>query len=892
MDNPVLAAYLASGGNDVGLQTPVQSMDSQQAPLQRFAASMQSAIPPRPVPTMPYGRKPFVLGSVERPDLARAPLMRQRPLVNAVRNTMRQPMNSLGLGFGGIGDFEARQGVGVPMGGPSMGGLDDFERRQGIGVPIGGFRSGDGGTDMRPAPTMLRDGGRVKMKRAPVTIEAEPRYASGGRAGGLPFDQYAQAMGGSPDWDQATWDSMPPERQYQLFMNVINDPQYTGNGDTPLRLGANPDAEAIAAYQQRFGGDGSNLAMGYGDGPALYGSGAREFATDPSQILRLPDGRWVMRNDNVNGDWLARQQAMDNNSGVTRQLPYIAGAIFGAGAAGAFGAAGAGVDAAGAPIAAGTAVDESAGLSMANPFTGTTGAPGTAAIPPDLPLSTGAGEGGTPLVDQPSIYHAGDVGLQPGMVDVPGDLPLNPGTVHPDLGEIPNITQADPTLAGTPNVRGGLNNPLSWDRFARLGSSATSLFTGSGRGGGADYTPLPYETGPGLQPEGGSNPLARNGGTAPAAPTSGSGNPALDAYLAANSANSNGAGVSTGGGGFSVQGASASPTPIEQLIMDNALKTGSAGEQEAAAGKAAAEVAQRFNSAKHAERNRLIAQGINPDDARGAGAELARLSALDEAKASVGASNIARQQEKDQAFDKQVKAANISNQVAERDYQNRQLAQQAGLQMAAINSRSSDSAAERAARLQEEGLDRAWRTGENVADRGFRSSQNNADRTWRSGESVLDRNLTRDRINSDNSYRSQQAARQNQIDRGRGVGSIITGARDIYGLGRDFGWFADGGRVDALELAGLETAWPVEVPGNGRRLNYRDGARVRGPGSKTSDSIRARLSDGEHVINAEGVELMDATNPGALDAINGAGMKIRAVRKRLAVGLQSAGLGD
>ena len=61
------------------------------------------------------------------------------------------------------------------------------------------------------------------------------------------------------------------------------------------------------------------------------------------------------------------------------------------------------------------------------------------------------------------------------------------------------------------------------------------------------------------------------------------------------------------------------------------------------------------------------------------------------------------------------------------------------------------------------------------------------------------------------------------------------------------------------------------------RKDMRGGGEVNGPGTATSDSIPARLSDGEYVLNAETVEMVGEDY---LDKINNAGLRRRDSRKR------------
>jgi len=75
--------------------------------------------------------------------------------------------------------------------------------------------------------------------------------------------------------------------------------------------------------------------------------------------------------------------------------------------------------------------------------------------------------------------------------------------------------------------------------------------------------------------------------------------------------------------------------------------------------------------------------------------------------------------------------------------------------------------------------------------------------------------------------------------------------------------FADGGEVQA--------------PKSRRHRKMRKGGHVDGPGTETSDSIPARLSDGEYVVNAESMKIPGARE--VVEAINAAGLARRYAEK-------------
>lgn len=82
-----------------------------------------------------------------------------------------------------------------------------------------------------------------------------------------------------------------------------------------------------------------------------------------------------------------------------------------------------------------------------------------------------------------------------------------------------------------------------------------------------------------------------------------------------------------------------------------------------------------------------------------------------------------------------------------------------------------------------------------------------------------------------------------------------------YLAGTALGLWADGGPV------------PHENPHGGlRRRNLDTGGPINGPGTETSDSIPALVSDGEYILNAEAVKLVGKKK---LDAMNARGLKVR-----------------
>lgn len=96
------------------------------------------------------------------------------------------------------------------------------------------------------------------------------------------------------------------------------------------------------------------------------------------------------------------------------------------------------------------------------------------------------------------------------------------------------------------------------------------------------------------------------------------------------------------------------------------------------------------------------------------------------------------------------------------------------------------------------------------------------------------------------------------------VGWAAAAGLGIYALGSGMDWWADGGPVPKHR---------------GLRKDMRPGGPVNGPGTETSDSIPAWLSDGEYVINADAVKEHGKTK---LEKINEKGLKKRKAKAKAA----------
>ncbi len=96
------------------------------------------------------------------------------------------------------------------------------------------------------------------------------------------------------------------------------------------------------------------------------------------------------------------------------------------------------------------------------------------------------------------------------------------------------------------------------------------------------------------------------------------------------------------------------------------------------------------------------------------------------------------------------------------------------------------------------------------------------------------------------------------------AGWVAGAALGTYALGSAMDWWADGGPVP-------------HNPPRGLRKNMIPGGPVNGPGTETSDSIPAWLSDGEYVINADAVKEHGKKK---LEKINEKGLKKRRAKAK------------
>lgn len=350
--------------------------------------------------------------------------------------------------------------------------------------------------------------------------------------------------------------------------------------------------------------------------------------------------------------------------------------------------------------------------------------------------------------------------------------------------------------------------------------------------------------------------------------------------------------------------------PLEDLIVDEASSAGGAAMQEERAATAADDVSGQFRRALGAARRNLQRGGINPFSVQGQSIEgdLGR----EEAAARAAEMNLARRAERDSGFSKRLAAAGIGDKAISQGLsslsggvqalldQDRTAASRentaasVGAQIAGIQSRERESAADRAQRASEFGEGtRRW-------DLDFGEGRRRYDfgRGDRRYEFDTRLGFDRDRAVSDDEYRragfnaaGEQRSRDNRRSDYRDIGRLLSGVGRFADsdAGQSLwdavsGWFARGGKVRVKGYAGGGVVEDEELDLEGLQALADDGGQVAGPGTHTSDSIPAMLSDGEYVLPTEAVNIIDQLDPGLLDRIRALGLKVRDMGEQMEQG--------
>lgn len=628
----------------------------------------------------------------------------------------------------------------------------------------------------------------------PAWMSVAKGYASGGEVlASDPFSyealQQAGAAGGmNYSWiTPEKWAAMPPLQKWQYMDTAGGLPN-----DIQTTYGIRPTQDAVEAYSKQFGTPAGQLSVSYGP-PTFYGHSAQEALKDPSKVVKLPDGRYVFDNSNVNEQVYNQWKNQDEHSGM--DLTPLKGIAFVLGA-GALGGA-LGLEAGVAPVGEEGAISG-----------------GGAAFGPGA--SAGAGAAGS--VGTTGTGAPGNNVVAANTTDVPvGEEPytgLEPGGEPPPTGGgSPEINGPETGGGGGAGPGGGAGSDigsggLTPEQVTQLSQSNPSLMdqiTSGARSAGSSVADF-------LR----ANPtLARLAGAAILAATSHNGNSGN-----APSNTQNGAVTAAQSHALDLQNQLTEeflnnykqnylPYQAAQIAEANAI--GGEDDQNRARTSAIGNVAATYGSARSQIGRNMARYGVS-DPAKLASAYDAE--GLAEAGARAGQSNV---------------ATNAAIQAG-REARARLFSTMSGIPSSASSAAAANSGATNAA-----------------ANTGLTASAYN------------------------NYLRQQQLA---------GAGNLISGAANWLTSNTGGGsgasitdpvTGADGYEVFAADGARIIDGHSERVP------DGTDGGSVEGPGTETSDSIPARLSQGELVINADSVKMIDEVAPGLLDKVNQLGLKKRAM---------------
>lgn len=276
--------------------------------------------------------------------------------------------------------------------------------------------------------------------------------------------------------------------------------------------------------------------------------------------------------------------------------------------------------------------------------------------------------------------------------------------------------------------------------------------------------------------------------------------------------------------------------PLEKRIVTDAENFDTPAEQEAAAGRATADVVQAYDRNKASLSRGMRGFGIKMNSP----AALSTMSkmSIDQAEAEAGAANKARENVKLQGRAMRMDAASLGRNMA---------ANQATSAGVAINAGNSANAG-------------------NNSTMQTQLAANDSARGWYQG--AVGAYGT-----AGNIYGQEYNARLNAWDAENSQSnSMWGGIGQVAGLAASF--IKDGGHINddgAVERDG-------EVVSAGAVVDATSGGEINGPGTETSDSVDAKLSKGEYVLNAEavkqvGVKKLDKMNRKGLQARYGIGKK-------------------
>jgi len=277
--------------------------------------------------------------------------------------------------------------------------------------------------------------------------------------------------------------------------------------------------------------------------------------------------------------------------------------------------------------------------------------------------------------------------------------------------------------------------------------------------------------------------------------------------------------------------------PLEKDIVDNANAYDTAGRREQEAGKGVADVRQAFDTQRGMTMRANERAGVNPNsgNAQALGAQVD----VQEAIASSNAANTGRSRAEMTGMALKSDAANMGRNLPGNALASTQAANQAasGSLSAGIAGQQSNLAAAN-----------QYGQGASLGMQGYNSQAN----------------ILNNQYNSQvQAYQAQQASNDSQW---AGIGSLV-------GIGAAM-MMKDGGLVNPEvnpQQVAMQPRRPVTIE-NETGAVHEGAGHVRGAGTATSDSIDAKLSNNEYVLNEGAVKMFGVD---ALDAINQRGLQFR-----------------
>lgn len=348
--------------------------------------------------------------------------------------------------------------------------------------------------------------------------------------------------------------------------------------------------------------------------------------------------------------------------------------------------------------------------------------------------------------------------------------------------------------------------------------------------------------------------------------------------------------------------------PLEKRIVSDAENFDTPAEQEAAAGRATADVVQAYDRNKASLSRGMRGFGVKMNSP----AALSTMSkmSIDQAEAEAGAANKARESVKLQGRAMRMDAANLGRNLPSAQATSAGVALNAGNSANAGNNSTMQTqlSANDSARGWYQGAVGAYGTAGNIYNQDYQNrlsawntenSQSNSmwggigqvaglaasfipsSKKIKTDKQPIDAEKVADGVASLDVEKWRY--KNGEGDGGEHVGPYAEDFQRRFGVG-------DGKRINVIDAHGVELAAIKGLAKKVERIedalggeiepgsDGRDGGKVVGPGTETSDSVDAKLSKDEYVLNAEtvkqvGVKKLDKMNRKGLQARYGIGKK-------------------